>query len=190
MANGGRMKVGYARISTGGQSLDSQVDALTAAGCERIFTETGSGAKRDRPVLQEVLAYLRPQDSLVVFKLDRAARSLSHLIALMEQLQRQQIGFKSLTEDIDTATSAGRLLFSIIAAIGEFERDLIVERTSAGLQAARARGRIGGRPRKLTQDKTVAALQLLAAGTPVRDVAAMLSVSVPTLYRWCPGTAR
>ncbi len=185
------MKVGYARVSTGEQSAEAQVAALKAAGCERIFCETASGARRGRPVLAEALSYLRSgEDILVVTKLDRLARSLPHLIEVMEQLGNADIGFQSLGEEINTTTSGGRLLFHIMGAIAEFERDLIRERTRAGLKAAREKGRIGGRPRVMTDDKVNAARKLLADGVPVRDVAAMFSVSVPTVYRWCPGAER
>jgi DNA invertase Pin-like site-specific DNA recombinase len=186
------MKIGYARISTDGQTVDAQIDALTDAGCEKIFTEVASGAKRDRPVLQEVMAYLRPTslDVLTVYKLDRVARSLPHLIDIMNDLNEREIGFQSLTEDINTSTPGGKLLFHIMGAISEFERDLIRERTQAGLKAARAKGRIGGRPRRMTDDKINAVRELLAAGTPVKDAAAAVGVSVPTLYRWLPGAAR
>ena len=186
------MKVGYARISTDTQSHDGQVAALRAAGCERIFTETASGAKRDRPILSEVMDFLRPNagDTLVVYKLDRVARSLPHLIEIMNNLKESGIEFQSVTEAIDTNTPGGRLLFHVVAAIAEFERDLIRERTQAGLNAARAKGRTGGRPRRMTQEKIAAVRELLASGTAVKDAAAAVGVSVPTLYRWLPGSTR
>ncbi len=184
------MKVGYARISTDGQSLDAQIGALRAAGCDKVYSEVGSGARSDREVLAKVLDFLRPSDVLVAYKLDRVARSLPHLIEIMDRLNRSEIGFQSLTEEINTTTPGGRLVFHVMAAISEFERDLIRERTAAGLQAARAKGRIGGRPRKMTPDKVEAAKELLATGKAVRDVALMFGISVPTLYRWCPGAAR
>ncbi|SFS20086.1 Site-specific DNA recombinase [Yoonia litorea] len=186
------MKVGYARVSTDVQTNDAQIEALTAAGCGRIFTETASGAKRDRPVLAEALAYLRPSagDTLVVYKLDRVARSLPHLIEIMEKLKASDIAFESLTEAIDTNTSGGRLLFHVVAAIAEFERDLIRERTSAGLKAARAKGRIGGRPRRMTNEKIAAVRGLLADGVAAKDAATAVGVSVPTLYRWLPSGSR
>jgi len=186
------MKVGYCRISTDSQSLDSQIDALKSVGCDKIFTEVASGAKRDRPVLAEVMAYLRTNsnDTLVVYKLDRVARSLPHLIEVMERLRAGQIEFQSVTEAIDTNSSGGRLLFHMMAAIAEFERDLIQERTQAGLKAAKAKGRIGGRPRRMTEDKIMAVRELLATGTAVKDAAAVVGVSVPTLYRWLPSTSR
>jgi DNA invertase Pin-like site-specific DNA recombinase len=186
------MKIGYARVSTDGQTVDAQVDALKNAGCEKLFTEVASGAKRDRPVLMEAMAYLRPtsDDVLVVYKLDRVARSLPHLIEIMNDLSGRGIGFQSLTEDINTSTPGGKLLFHIMGAIAEFERDLIRERTQTGLKAARAKGRIGGRPRRMTDDKITAVRELLASGTPVKDAAAAVGVSVPTLYRWLPGGER
>ncbi len=186
------MKIGYARISTDTQTHDAQIAALKAAGCENVYTETASGAKRDRPVLAEVMEYLRPNadDTLVVYKLDRVARSLPHLIEIMADLNARAIGFQSLTEDINTSTPGGKLLFHIMGAISEFERDLIRERTQTGLKAARAKGRIGGRPRQMTDDKINAVRELLASGTPVKDAAAAVGVSVPTLYRWLPGASR
>lgn len=149
------MKIGYARVSTDGQTVDAQIDTLKDAGCGKIFTEVASGAKRDRPVLMEAMTYLRPKsdDVLVVYKLDRVARSLPHLIEIMNDLSGRKIGFQSLTEDINTSTPGGKLLFHIMGAIAEFERDLIRERTQTGLKAARAKGRIGGRPRQMTDDK-------------------------------------
>lgn len=186
------MKVGYARVSTDGQTVDAQIEALKHAGCEKVFTEVASGAKKDRPVLQEVMAYLRSNsdDVLTVYKLDRVARSLPHLIEIMADLNERAIGFQSLTEDINTSTPGGKLLFHIMGAISEFERDLIHERTQSGLKAARAKGRIGGRPRQMTDDKINAVRELLASGTPVKDAAAAVGVSVPTLYRWLPGASR
>lgn len=177
------MDIGYARVSTQDQNTDAQIDALTNAGCSRVYEEIASGSRRDRPVLAEVLRTVRQGDTLTVFKLDRVARSLPHLLAIMEHLSSEGVGFRSLTEEINTTTPGGRLVFHVMAAISEFERDLIRERTAAGLKAARARGRTGGRPRKMTAEKIKAAERLLASGTPVRDVADMFSVSVPTLYR-------
>ncbi|WP_299649959.1 recombinase family protein [uncultured Tateyamaria sp.] len=186
------MQIGYARISTDTQTHDAQIAALKAAGCEKIFIETASGAKKDRPVLNEALAYLRPHadDKLVVYKLDRVARSLPHLIEIMDRLNQDNIEFQSLSEAIDTKTPGGRLLFHVMGAISAFERDLIIERTQAGLRAAKAKGRVGGRPKKMTDDKINAARELLANGTAVRDAAAAVGVSVPTLYRWLPGKER
>lgn len=142
------MLIGYARVSTHEQDCALQTDALTAAGCERVFLETASGAKRDRPELQAALAAMQDGDTLVVWRLDRLARSLRHLLETIEGLETQGMKFRSLSEAIDTSTSGGKLIFSIIGAIAEFERTLISERTKAGLEAARLRGRKGGRPRK------------------------------------------
>ena len=184
------MRVGYSRVSTQDQSVDAQVMALEAAGCERVFEEIASGAKTNRRVLTEVLEYLRSGDVLVVYKLDRVARSLPHLLEIMDRLRSKDIGFQSVTEDINTTTPGGKLLFHLMAAIAEFERDLLRERTMVGLKAARAKGRTGGRPRKMTDDKIEAAQTLLDKGTPVKDAAAAVGVSTPTLYRYLPGATR
>ena len=141
------MDVGYARVSTGEQTLALQLDALAKAGCGRVFEETASGAKADRVVLAELLGYLRAGDTLVVWRLDRLGRSLGHLIATVAELADRGIGFRSLTEQIDTTTSGGKLVFHVFGALAEFERDLLRERTHAGLAAAR--GRTGGRPKAL-----------------------------------------
>jgi len=143
------MLIGYARVSTTDQTLALQQDALTKAGCERIFTDTASGALVERKGLEEALSHLRTGDTLVVWKLDRLGRSLKDLIARITQLQNKDIGFKSLTEQIDTTTSGGKLIFHIFGALAEFERDIIKERTKAGLIAARARGKKGGRRTRL-----------------------------------------
>src|ERR687891_507227 len=143
------MDIGYARVSTGEQTLDLQLDALKAARCSKVYTETASGAKADRPMLDEVLGYLRKGDTLVVWRLDRLGRSLQHLIEVVAALAERGIGFKSLAEQIDTTTPGGKLIFHVFGALAEFERDLIRERTHAGLAAARARGRNGGRPGEL-----------------------------------------
>ncbi len=177
------MLIGYARVSTRDQSLDGQLDALHRAGCERVFSEVASGARDDRPVLQETLAYARPGDVLVSLKLDRVARSLQHLTWLVADLNQRRVGLKSLTEEIDTSTPGGKLVFHIFGAIAEFERDLIRERTRVGLDAARKRGRVGGRPVKMTPAKLEAARKLLQSGTSVREIADSLGVSVPTVYR-------
>jgi DNA invertase Pin-like site-specific DNA recombinase len=144
------MLIGYARVSTYEQTLNLQQDALTKAGCTKIFTDTASGAKSERKGLDEALSYVRKGDTLVVWRLDRLGRSLPHLISTMTDLVERGIGFKSLTENIDTTTSGGKLIFHIFGALAEFERNLISERTTAGLTAARERGRIGGRPKALT----------------------------------------
>ena len=184
------MLVGYARTSQTDQLLDLQIDALKAAGCERIFSDQLSGARVDRPGLAEALAYVRPQDILAVWRLDRLGRSISHLIEVVGDLEQRGVGVRSLTEVIDSTTTGGKLVFHIFAALAEFERGLIRERTNAGLVAARQRGRIGGRPRSMTEEKVEAAKKLLAAGTPPRDVASIVGVSVPTLYRHLPANGR
>ncbi|CCG07772.1 recombinase family protein [Pararhodospirillum photometricum] len=181
------MLVGYARVSTQEQDLALQLDALKAAGCEKIFTEKASGAQRDRPQLLAALDYTRTGDTLVVWKLDRLARSLKQLIETVEDLGGRGIGFRSLTEAIDTQTTGGRLVFHLFAALAEFERGVIRERTRAGLEAARARGRVGGRPPALTaKDLTVAKALLRDPEISVEDVARRLGVAPSTLYRYLP----
>lgn len=177
------MLIGYVRVSTQDQNPTLQIDALTKAGCEKCFLDRISGAKAERPALQEALEFARPGDTLVVWRLDRLARSLSHLIQIAQDLQERGIGFQSVTEAIDTTTTGGRLVFNLLGAIAQFERDLIRERTGAGLAAARARGRVGGRPRLLTDEKLVAAKRLLDGGMPARQVASIVGVSPQTLYR-------
>jgi DNA invertase Pin-like site-specific DNA recombinase len=155
--------LGYARVSTTDQHLHVQVDALTAAGCYRVFTETASGARADRPVLAQVLDQLRPGDTLVVWKLDRLGRSLRHLVDTITGLADQGVGVRSLQEAIDTTTPGGKLVFHVFAALAEFERDLIRERTAAGLAAARTRGRNGGRPAALDDGQVELARELYAS---------------------------
>ena len=168
------MDIGYARVSTGEQTLDLQLDALKAAGCGKVYRETASGAKAERLVLEDVLSYLRKGDTLVVWRLDRLGRSLKHLIEVVAGLAERGVGFKSLTEQIDTTTPGGKLIFHVFGALAEFERDLIRERTNAGLAAARARGRTGGRPKKLADPKTLALARTLYADG---------QTDVATLYR-------
>jgi DNA invertase Pin-like site-specific DNA recombinase len=182
--------MGYARVSTGEQNLDLQLDALQQAGCKRIFSDTLSGARTERPGLMEALSHLREGDTLVVWKLDRLGRSLKGLIDLVSDLHVRQVHFHSLTDGIDTQSSAGRFFFHVMASLAEMERDLLIERTRAGLAAARRAGRIGGRQPRMTESKLVSARQLLANGVPPREVAQNLGVSVPTLYRWLPASAR
>lgn len=155
------MAIGYARVSTRVQSHDLQIDALQKAGCAKVFIETASGAHRNRPELRGALEYARSGDVLVVWRLDRLARSMRQLIETIEDLERRDIGFRSLTEAIDTTTASGRLVFHVMGALGEFERNLIRERTRAGLDAARARGRLGGRPPALNDDDLRAVQALL-----------------------------
>ena len=184
------MRVGYARVSTQDQNTDLQVDALKAAGCQIIFTEKASGAQRDRPELAAALQYMRDDgnDVLVVWKLDRLARSLRQLIETVEDLERRGIGFESLTERIDTTSAAGRLTFHIFACMAEFERSINRERTRAALEASRARGRRGGRPPSLSEKDVSHAKALLAnPDITVEEVAKRLSVAASTLYRHLPG---
>ena len=181
------MFVGYARVSTQDQSPALQRDALEAAGCEKTFEEKASGAQRDRPQLTAALEYMRDGDTLVVWRLDRLARSLKQLIETVEDLDARGIGFRSLTENIDTTTSGGKLVFHIFAALAEFERGIIKERTKAGLDAARARGRVGGRPPALTDDDMIQAKALLAdPDITVKQVAERMGVAVSTLYKHFP----
>ena len=177
--------VGYARVSTFEQILDLQPDALNAAGCARIFADTASGERSDRPGLQQELDYVRDGDVLVVWRLDRLGRSLKYLIAIITTLNERGIGFKSLTEQIDT-TSGSKLIFHVFGALAEFERDIIRERTRAGLAAARARGRMGGRPKKLGTGSKVAMAQALYDDKThsVADICKTLGISRTTLYRY------
>lgn len=181
------MLVGYARVSTQDQNPDLQLDALKAAGCEKVFVEKASGAQRERPELKAALEYLRAGDALVVWKLDRLARSVKQLIETVEGMEAKGIGFRSLTEAIDTTTAGGKLVFHIFGALAEFERSIIRERTRAGLDAAKARGRLGGRPSKLTAQDLIAAKAMLADPSfTVEAVAKRLGVSSATLYRHLP----
>ncbi len=182
------MRIGYARVSTQEQNLDLQTQALEGAGCERVFSDTASGARANRPGLQEALSHAREGDALVVWKLDRLGRSVKGLVDLVQQLEKRRVDFASLTDAIDTTTPAGRFFFHVMASLAQMERELIAERTRAGLEAARRLGRTGGRPRKMTPKKVESAKALLAGGTPPRDVAESLGISVPTLYRWLPAT--
>ena len=179
------MLIGYARVSTLDQTLALQQDALRAAGCEQIFTDTASGAGTDRPGLADALGRLRQGDTLIVWRLDRLGRSLEHLIGTIRHLETQGIHFRSLQEQLDTRTSGGKLVFHVFGALAEFERDLIRERTKAGLEAARARGRLGGRPRRMTPKK-VEQLRTLAADKriSVSEVCQTLRISRATFYRY------
>jgi DNA invertase Pin-like site-specific DNA recombinase len=174
---------GYARVSTVDQDLRVQLDALEAAGCDRVFTDKASGGTRERPGLDAVLAVLEAGDELVVTRLDRLGRSVADLVHIVIDLGERGVEFRSLIEGFDTTTSGGKLLFHVMAAIAEFERELIRERVNAGLAAARARGRIGGRPRVMTPEKARVARDLNASNTPVTTIAAVLGVSRATVYR-------
>ena len=173
----------YARVSTPDQKLSLQHDALKRAGCERVFDDQASGARTDRPGLAEALAYLRAGDTLVVWKLDRLGRSMSHLIEKIGELAARGIGFRSLTENIDTTTPGGMLVFNIFGSLAQFERDLIRERTQAGLRAARERGSKGGRRPVVTPDKLRKARAHIAAGLTVREAAARLKIGKTALYK-------
>ncbi|MFC6199392.1 recombinase family protein [Ponticaulis profundi] len=182
------MKIGYGRVSTRDQDTKLQEEALEAAGCERIFVETASGAQFDRPRLKELLTFARPGDTIVVYKLDRMARSLRQLLATMDDLKDRGIQFQSLSETIDTSSSMGQLIFQIVGAFGEFERQLIRERTIAGLEHARSKGRVGGRPAAMKPHQIDVARALLAQGNlNVSEIADELGVSVSTIYRYVPG---
>jgi DNA invertase Pin-like site-specific DNA recombinase len=179
------MFIGYARVSTTDQTLALQQDALQKAGCIKIFTDTASGAQTEREGLTEAISYVRADDTLVVWKLDRLGRSLKDLITRITELNNRTIGFKSLTEQIDTTTSGGKLIFHIFGALAEFERDIIKERTQAGLEAARKRGKLGGRPKALSPEKIKLARRLYAdTGTSVAEICNMLGISRHTLRRY------
>lgn len=179
--------IGYARVSTPDQKLSLQHDALERAGCDRVFDDHASGARTDRPGLAEALAYLRAGDTLVVWKLDRLGRSMSHLIEKIGELASRGIGFRSLTENIDTTTPGGMLVFNIFGSLAQFERDLIRERTQAGLRAARERGSKGGRRPVVTPDKLRKARAHIAAGLTVREAAARLKIGKTALYKALEG---
>jgi len=182
------MLIGYARVSTQDQKPALQLDALKAAGCERVFVEKASGAQRDRPELALALEYARAGDTLVVWKLDRLARSMKQLIETVEGMAARGVGFRSMTEAIDTTTAGGKLVFHIFGALAEFERSIIRERTNAGLRAARDRGRLGGRPPALSGKDVAAAKAMLSdPELTVEEVARRLGVAPSTLYRHMPG---
>lgn len=179
------MKIGYARTSTEDQNQDLQTDALKEAGCEKFFTDKISGAKSNRPGLNAALEYIRPGDCLVVWKLDRLGRSLKHLIEVVETLESKKIGFISLQDGFDTTTNGGKFIFQIFGALAEFERNLIRERTKAGLEAARARGKFGGRKEKL-KPAQISALKMMydSKNHSLKEICETFNVSKPTLYRY------
>src|SRR3954462_4603852 len=179
------MMIGYARVSTTDQTLDLQLDALQKAGCGKIFTDTASGAKTERKGLEEAISYVRAGDTIAVWRLDRLCRSLPHLIETIGGLEARNVGFKSLTESIDTTTSGGKLIFHIYGALAEFERNLIRERTKAGLQAARIRGIKGGRPKSLSDKKVEMARKLYAdKSNSVEEICKTMGISRMTLWRY------
>jgi len=174
---------GYARVSTNSQDEALQLDALNRAGVDRIYSDHASGATTTRPALDELLGHLRAGDTLVIWRLDRLGRSLRHLLDVVADLEGRGVALRSLTESIDTSTTGGKLVFHVFAALAEFERDLIRERTRAGLDAARSRGRVGGRPTVWTADKREQAQRMLAEGKDVSTVAKVLGVSRSSVYR-------
>jgi DNA invertase Pin-like site-specific DNA recombinase len=182
------MKIGYARVSTKEQNLDLQIDALEKEGCEKIYTEVISGTKSERPKLQEMATNLRKGDIVIIWKLDRLGRSLKHLVELVNQFIQQDVGLKSLHDHIDTTTPQGRLIFNIFASLAEFERDLIQERTKAGLDAARARGRMGGKPKGLSKQAesiACAAETLYKEGKlTVNQIIKQLGIAKATFYNY------
>ncbi|MGB7979416.1 MAG: recombinase family protein [Candidatus Nanopelagicales bacterium] len=177
------MILAYARTSTNAQNPQLQIDALTAAGADRIFIDQASGTATARPQLDLMLEVARAGDTIMVWRLDRLGRSMKHLIDLVGHLGERDIGLRSLNEQIDTTTANGRFVFTLMAALAAFERELLVERTTAGLQAAKAQGRVGGRPRALTPQATEVALSMHRADKSVADIAAALKVSRATIYR-------
>jgi DNA invertase Pin-like site-specific DNA recombinase len=183
------MRIGYARVSTQDQSLELQREALVNAGCQTVHEDKVSGTRADRPGLAKAMELLRDGDTLVVSKLDRIGRSVKHLVDLVGELHKHGVHFKSLTDAIDTSTPSGHFFFQVMARLAEMERELIIERTRAGLDVARQLGRKGGRKPKMTASKIESAKKMLASGVPAKDVAKNLGVSVPTLYRWVPATA-
>lgn len=184
------MQIGYARVSTKSQDLSLQYEALKQVECDKIYEDKTSGSRISREGLKLALEVLRKDDSLVVWKLDRLGRSVKDLVTMVGELEQRGIHFKSLTDNIDTSTPSGRFFFHVMASLAQMERELLIERTSAGLEAARKRGRVGGRKRAMTDSKIQSAKRLLADGTPPKDIAQDLGVSVPTLYRWLPASAR
>jgi DNA invertase Pin-like site-specific DNA recombinase len=185
------MKIGYARISTADQNLDLQADALKTFGCEKIFQDIASGAKDERKGLADAVEFARDGDILIVWKLDRLGRSLKHLIETVNQLHEKGVGFASVQESIDTTTSGGKLIFHVFGALAEFERELIRERTQAGLKAARARGRKGGRKEKLTpQQVEMARAMVNDPGISIGAICETFKISKPTLYRYVPAPGK
>lgn len=183
------MLIGYARVSTEEQNLELQLQALKDAGCDRIFSDKKSGAQKVRKGLEEALSHVRHGDTLVVWKLDRLGRTVKQLVDLVSELESKGINFKSLTNGIDTTSSAGRFFFHIMASLAQMERELISERTKAGLAAGKRLGRMGGRRRVMTDGKIRSAQKLLKTGMLPREVADDLGVSLATLYRWIPEAA-
>lgn len=183
------MQIGYARVSTKDQDLSLQNEALNKANCDKIYSDQDSGSKTARKGLKLALEVLRRGDTLVVWKLDRLGRSVKDLVTMVGKLEQEGIHFKSLTDNIDTSTPAGRFFFHVMASLAQMERELLIERTQAGLEVARKQGRVGGRKRVMTDSKIKAAKRLLDDGIAPKDVAHDLGISVPTLYRWIPASS-
>lgn len=177
------MNIGYARVSSGDQCLALQEDALNRVGCTKIFTDKISGRVEQRDGLNLALSYLRSGDNIVVYSLSRLGRSLKQLIEIVNELENKNIGLISITEQIDTSSPSGKLLFHLLASLAQFEADLIKQRTLAGLEAARARGKVGGRPKKLSDSDIMVARTLYGGGISLDEICAKLSVSRATLYR-------
>ena len=184
------MLIGYARVSTDEQHLQLQLDALKKAGCKRVFTDKAGGTRPERKGLAQALSHLREHDALVVWKLDRLGRTVKGLVDLVGELERRRVHFQSLTDGINTNTPAGRFFFHVMASLAQMERELLVERTRAGLAAAKRLGRVGGRKRRMTDSKIQSGKTLLRNGVPPKEVARNLGVSIPTLYRWLPAAER
>ncbi len=179
-------RIGYMRVSTDSQTTDLQEDCLKADGCERIFSDTMSGASTDRPGLDEALRFLRQGDVLVTWRLDRLGRSLPHLISLVTELEQRGVALRSLTEQIDTASPGGRLVFHVFGALAQFEREVIRQRVNAGLAAARQRGRVGGRPKVVTDSKAEAIKAMVRQGSSASDICKALGISRATFFRHRP----
>jgi DNA invertase Pin-like site-specific DNA recombinase len=190
MDNRGMALIGYARVSTQDQNLDLQLDALKIAGCNKIFTDHASGSKDQRPGLNEALEYLRSGDTLVVWRLDRLGRSLQYLITLVNELHKKEIGFKSLSDPMDTTSSGGVFVFNVFGSLAQFERDIIRERTNAGLAAARARGRVGGRPKSpLSEEKRLLLAKKMYddKSAPVAEIIDTVKIPRSTFYKYVRG---
>ncbi len=184
------MLIGYARVSTDEQHLQLQLDALKKAGCKQVFTDKAGGNRIERKGLAEALSHLRENDALVVWKLDRLGRTVRGLVDLVGELEHRRVHFQSLTDGINTKTPAGRFFFHVMASLAQMERELLVERTRAGLVAAKKLGRVGGRKRRMTESKIQSGKTLLISGVSPKEVARNLGVSIPTLYRWLPASER
>lgn len=183
------MIIGYARVSTNDQNLDIQKNALTGAGCQKVFEDSMSDKKRERPELLKLEEHLRERDTLVVWKLDRLGRSIKNLIDFIKRLEEKNVHFKSISDQIDTSTPHGRFFFHVMASLAEMEREILIERTKAGIEAAQQRGVILGRKRKMTDSKIESAKKLFLNGVTPKEIARNFNISIPTLYRWIPASS-